>query len=163
MRYFKGVEAPNKRADKVDMVIFRENTEDVYCGIEFKSGSDKAKKAHRAAQGTGLQRAAQSSGIGIKPMSPEGSKRLIRMAIRYAIDKKLPSVTLMHKGNIMKFTEGAFKDWGYELAQAEFRDQVVTEDEVYKGGRRQGQGASSRTASPTACSSRSSCGPTSTA
>ncbi len=80
-----------------------------------------------------------SAGIGIKPMSPEGTKRLIRMAIKYAIDKKLPSVTLMHKGNIMKFTEGAFKDWGYELAKAEFRDQIVTEDEVYKGADAKGK------------------------
>src|SRR5438105_5570740 len=132
VRYFKGVEAPNKRADKVDMVIFRENTEDVYCGIEFKSGSDKAKKVIALLKELGYNVAA-SSGVGIKPMSPEGTKRLVRMSIRYALDKKLPSVTLMHKGNIMKFTEGAFKDWGYELAKAEFRDQVVTEDDVTKG------------------------------
>jgi isocitrate dehydrogenase len=132
VRYFKGVEAPNKRANKVDMVIFRENTEDVYCGIEFKSGSDKAKKVVALLKEMGYE-VLPSSGIGIKPISPEGSKRLIRMAIRYALDKKLPSVTLMHKGNIMKFTEGAFKDWGYELARDEFRDQTVSEDEVTKG------------------------------
>jgi isocitrate dehydrogenase len=132
VRYFKGVEAPNKRADKVDMVIFRENTEDVYCGIEFKSNTDKAKKVLGLLKEMGYN-VLPSSGIGIKPISPEGSKRLIRMAIRYAIDKKLPSVTLMHKGNIMKFTEGAFKDWGYELAREEFRDQTVSEDEVTKG------------------------------
>jgi isocitrate dehydrogenase len=130
VRYFKGVEAPNKRADKVDMVIFRENTEDVYCGIEARSGSDKAQRIIALLKELGHD-VRPSSGIGIKPISPEGSKRLIRMAIRYALDKKLPSVTLMHKGNIMKFTEGAFKDWGYELAKAEFRDQVVTEDELY--------------------------------
>jgi isocitrate dehydrogenase len=129
VRYFKGVEAPNKRADKVDMVIFRENTEDVYCGIEAKSGSEKAKKIIALLKELG-HTVIPSSGIGIKPMSPEGSKRLIRMAVKYAIDKKLPSVTLMHKGNIMKFTEGAFKDWGYEMAKAEFRDQIVTEDEL---------------------------------
>ncbi len=132
VRYFRGVEAPNKRADKVDMVIFRENTEDVYCGIEFKSNSDKAKKAIALLKEMGYN-VAPSSGIGIKPISPEGTKRLVRMAIRYAVDKKLPSVTLMHKGNIMKFTEGAFKDWGYELARDEFRAQTVTEDEVTKG------------------------------
>lgn len=132
VRYFKGVEAPNKRANKVDMVIFRENTEDVYCGIEFKSGTDRAKKVIGLLKEMGYN-VIPSSGIGIKPISPEGSKRLIRMALRYAIDKKLPSVTLMHKGNIMKFTEGAFKDWGYELARDEFRGQVVSEDEVTKG------------------------------
>ncbi|HZY88371.1 MAG TPA: NADP-dependent isocitrate dehydrogenase [Gemmataceae bacterium] len=133
VRYFKGVEAPNKRADKVNMVIFRENTEDVYCGIEFKSGSDKAKKIIGLLKEMGYTNVLPSAGIGIKPISPEGSKRLIRMAIRFAIDKKLPSVTLMHKGNIMKFTEGAFKDWGYELARDEFRAQTVSEDDVYKG------------------------------
>jgi isocitrate dehydrogenase len=131
VRYFKGVEAPNKRADRVDMVIFRENTEDVYCGIEARSGSEKARKIIALLKELGHD-VLPSSGIGIKPMSPEGSKRLIRMAIRYALEKKRPSVTLMHKGNIMKFTEGAFKDWGYELAKQEFRDQIVTEDEVSK-------------------------------
>src|SRR5579884_631444 len=133
VRYFKGVEAPNKRANKVDMVIFRENTEDVYCGIEFKSGSDKARRLIELLREMGYTNVRPSAGIGIKPISPEGSKRLIRMAIRYALDKKLPSVTLMHKGNIMKFTEGAFKEWGYELARDEFRDQTLSEDEVYKG------------------------------
>jgi isocitrate dehydrogenase len=130
VRYFKGVEAPNKRADKVDMVIFRENTEDVYCGIEFKSNSDKAKRVIGLLKEMGYD-VLPSSGVGIKPISPEGSKRLIRMAIRYALDKKLPSVTLMHKGNIMKFTEGAFKDWGYEVARDEFRDRTVSEAELY--------------------------------
>jgi isocitrate dehydrogenase len=132
VRYFKGVEAPNKRADKVDMVIFRENTEDVYCGIEFKSGSEKAKKLIGLLKDLGYN-VAGSSGVGIKPISPEGSKRLIRMAIRYALDRKRPSVTLMHKGNIMKFTEGAFKEWGYELAREEFAGKAVSEDEVAKG------------------------------
>jgi isocitrate dehydrogenase len=138
VRYFKGVEAPNKRADKVNMVIFRENTEDVYCGIEFKSNTDRAKKVIGLLKELGYN-VLPSSGIGIKPISPEGSKRLIRMAIQYALDKKLPSVTLMHKGNIMKFTEGAFKDWGYELAREEFRDRIVTEDEVYKGADAKGK------------------------
>jgi isocitrate dehydrogenase len=134
VRYFKGVEAPNKRADKVNMVIFRENTEDVYCGIEFKSGTERAKKIIDLLNKELGYNVLPSSGIGIKPISPEGTKRLVRMAVRYAIDKKLPSVTLMHKGNIMKFTEGAFKDWGYEVSKAEFRDQVITEDEMWAAG-----------------------------
>ncbi|HYH65934.1 MAG TPA: NADP-dependent isocitrate dehydrogenase [Urbifossiella sp.] len=134
VRYYQGVDAPNRNANKVDMCIFRENTEDVYCGIEFKSGSDKQKKlvAFLREMGYGPDVLLDSAGIGIKPISPERSRRLVRMAIQFAIDKKCPSVTLCHKGNIMKFTEGAFKDWGYELAKAEFRDHVVTEDEVYK-------------------------------
>ncbi|OWK37540.1 NADP-dependent isocitrate dehydrogenase [Fimbriiglobus ruber] len=134
VKYFKGVDAPNRNANKVDMCIFRENTEDVYCGIEFKSGSERAKKlvAFLREMGYGPDVLLDSAGIGIKPISPERSRRLIRMAIQYALDKKCPSVTLCHKGNIMKFTEGAFKDWGYELAKAEFRDKIVTEDEVYK-------------------------------
>lgn len=138
VRYFKGVEAPNKRADKVNMVIFRENTEDVYCGIEFKSNSDRAKQLISLLESWGYKNVVPSAGVGIKPISPPGSKRLIRMAIRWAIDHKLPSVTLMHKGNIMKFTEGAFKDWGYELAKEEFRSQIITEDEMWQqsGGRK---------------------------
>jgi isocitrate dehydrogenase len=138
VRYFKGVDAPNTRANKVNMVIFRENTEDVYCGIEFKSNSERAKKLVALLSEWGYK-VQPTSGIGIKPISPEGSKRLIRMAIRYAVAKKLPTVTLMHKGNIMKFTEGAFKDWGYELARDEFKAQVVTEDEVYKGADKKGK------------------------
>src|SRR5437899_1679220 len=138
VRYFKGVEAPNKRADKVNMVIFRENTEDVYCGIEFKSGSDKAKRLLALLKEMGYD-ILPSSGIGIKPISPEGTKRLVRMAIRYALDRKLPSVTIMHKGNIMKFTEGAFKDWGYEVAKDESRDRIVTEDEATKGADAKGK------------------------
>jgi isocitrate dehydrogenase len=120
------------------MVIFRENTEDVYCGIEFKSGSDRARQVIGLLKELGYNVAA-SAGIGIKPISPEGTKRLVRMAIRYALDKKLPSVTIMHKGNIMKFTEGAFKDWGYDVARAEFRDRIVTEDEAAKGADRKGK------------------------
>jgi isocitrate dehydrogenase len=140
VRYFKGVEAPNKRADKVNMVIFRENTEDVYCGIEFRGGSDRAKKVIDFLNKEMGYSILPSSGIGIKPISPEGTKRLVRMAIRYALDKKLPTVTLMHKGNIMKFTEGAFKDWGYEVAKAEFRDRIVTEAEVTASGGRKPAG-----------------------
>ncbi len=132
VRFFQGVDAPNKRAHNVNMVIFRENTEDVYCGIEFKGGSEKAKQVIGLLKEMGYD-VLESSGIGIKPISPERTKRLVRLAVRYAIDRKLPSVTLMHKGNIMKFTEGAFKDWGYELATEEFRDAVVTEDEKWNG------------------------------
>ena len=133
VKYYKGVDAPNKQAHKVNMVIFRENTEDVYCGVEFKSNSDRAKQLIALFKEWGYTNIVPSAGIGIKPISPEGTYRLVRMAVRFAIDKKLPSVTLMHKGNIMKFTEGAFKDWGYEVATKEFRDKVVTEDETYKG------------------------------
>ncbi len=134
VKYYKGVDAPNRNANKVDMCIFRENTEDVYCGIEFKSGSDRAKKVIALLRELGYKadQILDSAGIGIKPISPERSKRLIRMAIKYALEKNSPSVTICHKGNIMKFTEGAFKDWGYELAKEEFRDHIVTEDEVYK-------------------------------
>jgi isocitrate dehydrogenase len=138
VRYFKGVDAPNKKADKVNMVIFRENTEDVYCGIDLKSGSDKAKKVIALLNELGYK-VSPTAGIGVKPMTPEGSKRIVRMAVRYALDKKLPSVTIMHKGNIMKYTEGAFKDWGYEVAKDEFRDRIVTEDEVYKGANAKGK------------------------
>ncbi len=136
VRYFKGVDAPNKNANRVNMVIFRENTEDVYCGVEFKSNSERARKLIDILNKEWGYHIVPSSGLGIKPISPEGTKRLVRMAIRYAIDKKLPSVTLMHKGNIMKFTEGAFKDWGYEVARQEFRDQIITEDEVTAAGGR---------------------------
>jgi len=140
VKYFRGIDAPNRQAHKVDMVIFRENTEDVYCGVEFKSNSERAKKLIGLLKEWGYSNILDTAGIGIKPISPEGSKRLIRMAIKYAIDKKLPSVTLMHKGNIMKFTEGAFKDWGYELAKAEFRDRVITEDEMWAGDGKQPAG-----------------------
>ncbi|MCS7167329.1 MAG: NADP-dependent isocitrate dehydrogenase [Gemmatales bacterium] len=138
VRYFKGIDAPNKRADKVNMVIFRENTEDVYCGVEFKSGTERARQVIEFINSLGYN-IPLSAGIGIKPISPEGTKRLVRMAIRYALDKKLPSVTLVHKGNIMKFTEGAFKEWGYEVALQEFRPYVVTEDEVNQGADRKGK------------------------
>jgi isocitrate dehydrogenase len=140
VKYYKGVEAPNKRADKVDMVIFRENTEDVYCGIEFQSNTERSKRVIDFLNKEFGYKIIGSSGIGIKPISPEGTKRLVRMAIKYALDKKLPSVTLMHKGNIMKFTEGAFKDWGYELAKAEFRDKIVTEDELWDPAKPFGDG-----------------------
>lgn len=127
VRYFAGVPSPVKEPDKMNMVIFRENTEDVYKGVEFMRGSKEAKELMdflRTRMGVELS---QDSGIGIKPISEFASKRLIRAAIKYAIRKKLRSVTLVHKGNIMKFTEGAFRDWGYELAKAEFPRVVVAE------------------------------------
>lgn len=132
VRYFDGVPSPMKTPEKVNMVVFRENTEDVYSGIEWKSGSEEAKKVIEFLNGQMGTKIRAESGLGVKPMSPFGSKRLIRMAIEYAIKKNLPSVTLVHKGNIMKFTEGAFREWGYQLAKEEFADKTITEDEVYE-------------------------------
>jgi len=129
VRYFKGVPSPVKHPELVDMVIFRENTEDIYAGIEWQAGSPEAKKVIaflQDAMGVAKIRFPATSGIGIKPVSSEGSKRLIRAAIKYAIANKRRSVTLVHKGNIMKFTEGAFRDWGYELADAEFAEKTYT-------------------------------------
>ncbi|WP_010496132.1 NADP-dependent isocitrate dehydrogenase [Paenibacillus elgii] len=129
VRYFKGVPSPVKRPELVDMVIFRENTEDIYAGIEWAAGSDEVKKVLAFLQnemGVKKIRFPETSGIGIKPVSSEGSKRLIRAAIEYAISHSRKSVTLVHKGNIMKFTEGAFKNWGYELAEQEFGDKTFT-------------------------------------
>lgn len=123
IRYFKGVPSPVKRPELIDMVIFRENTEDIYAGIEWKAGTPEAAKTVEWLQremGVTKIRFPNTSSIGIKPVSQEGSTRLIRAAIRYALENKRKSVTLVHKGNIMKFTEGAFRDWGYELAQKEF-------------------------------------------
>jgi isocitrate dehydrogenase len=129
VRYFDGVPSPVKRPELVDMVIFRENTEDIYAGIEYQSGTDQVKKVLEFLQqemGVNKIRFPETSGIGIKPVSSEGSKRLVRAAIEYAIKHKRKSVTLVHKGNIMKFTEGAFKNWGYEVAEQEFGDKVFT-------------------------------------
>jgi isocitrate dehydrogenase len=131
VRYFEGVPSPVKQPDKVDVIIFRENTEDVYAGIEFSSGSERAEEVLSLLNGKYGYHVRPDSGVGVKPMSPTGTKRLVRRAIQYALDFKLPSVTLVHKGNIMKFTEGAFRDWGYELAKEEFREQVVTERETW--------------------------------
>ena len=128
VRHFAGVPSPVKEPDKTDMVVFRENTEDIYAGIEWASGTPEAKKVIdflRNTMGVTKIRFPETSGIGVKPFSREGSERLIRAAIRYAIDNKRKSVTLVHKGNIMKFTEGAFKDWGYELAKREFPNEVI--------------------------------------
>ena len=132
VRYFQGVPAPVKNPEKLNLVIFRENTEDVYAGIEWKAGTPEAKKVWEFLTKEMKANIRPESGIGIKPMSAFGSKRLIRRAIRYALQYKKESVTLVHKGNIMKFTEGAFREWGYELAKDEFAAQTVTEDMVFK-------------------------------
>jgi isocitrate dehydrogenase len=131
VRYFDGVPAPVKHPEKLDVVIFRENTEDVYAGIEFQEGSDKARKLIEFLGDFGYE-INEDSGIGIKPISITGTKNLVRRAIRYAIENNRKVVTLVHKGNIMKYTEGAFRDWGYQLAKEEFRHQIVTEDELWK-------------------------------
>ncbi len=132
VRYFNGVPSPMKNPEKVNMVIFRENTEDVYAGYEWKSGSTEAKQVIEYLNTQMKTKIRDDSGIGIKPMSPFGSKRLIKMAIEYALKKGAPSVTLVHKGNIMKFTEGAFREWGYQLGKEEFNAQTISEDEVYE-------------------------------
>lgn len=129
VRYFDGVPSPVKHPELVDMVIFRENTEDIYAGIEYQEGSEDVKKVIEFLQkemGVSKIRFPETSGIGIKPVSSEGSKRLVRAAVEYAIKHGRKSVTLVHKGNIMKFTEGAFKNWGYEVAEEEFGDKVFT-------------------------------------
>jgi isocitrate dehydrogenase len=135
VRYFEGVPSPVKHPERMNVVIFRENTEDVYAGIEWKSGTPEVKKLidflnNEMMKGTS-KRVREDSGIGIKPISPTGTKRLVRRAIEHAIENKRKIVTLVHKGNIMKFTEGAFRDWGYDLATEEFRQQIVTERESW--------------------------------
>ena len=131
VRYFKGVGAPVKRPELVDMVIFRENTEDVYSGIEWKAGTEEVKKVINFLNTEMGCKITDTAGIGIKPISPEASKNIVRKAIQYAIDNKRTIVTLVHKGNIMKFTEGAFKEWGYQVAKDEFGDITITEAELY--------------------------------
>ncbi|HKJ18063.1 MAG TPA: isocitrate dehydrogenase (NADP(+)) [Xanthomonadales bacterium] len=131
VQYFTGVPSPMKRPEDVDVVIFRENTEDVYAGIEYKSGTDENRKLAKFLREEMGVDFFEDAGLGIKPISPFGSKRLVRKAIQYAIDNNRESVTLVHKGNIMKFTEGAFRNWGYELAKEEFADQTITEDELW--------------------------------
>ena len=131
VRYFQGVPAPVTHPEKMNVVIFRENTEDVYAGIEWEQGTPEVKKVIellRTEMGVEIR---EDSGIGVKPISIFGTKRLARMAIQYAIDHGRRSVTFVHKGNIMKFTEGAFCAWGYELAKEEFPEQTITEDELY--------------------------------
>ena len=137
VRYFENVPSPVKRPEAVDMVIFRENSEDIYVGYELASGTAEAKKLIEFVNREFKWKVREDSGVGLKPMSAFGSKRLIRKAIQYALDHRRPSVTLVHKGNIMKFTEGAFKDWGYELARQEFGDRTISWDDVERdhGGR----------------------------
>ncbi len=127
VRYFDGVPSPVKEPDKLNVVIYRENTEDVYAGIEWKSDSKEAKQLIEYIRDNFGKNIRESSGVGIKPVSPFGSKRLVKKAIQYAVDKNSSSVTLVHKGNIQKFTEGAFRDWGYEVAQNDFSSHIVTE------------------------------------
>jgi isocitrate dehydrogenase len=132
VRYFEGVPSPLKRPEEVDVTIFRENTEDVYSGIEFRSGTPENEKLAKFLREEMGAKFFEGAGLGVKPISATGSKRLIRKAIQYAIDRGLGSVALVHKGNIMKFTEGAFRNWGYELAKEEFGDVTISEDEVWE-------------------------------
>ena len=132
VRYIAGVPAPVKHPEQMNVVIFRENTEDVYAGIEWKEGSDEARQVIEFLNKTMGKKIRPDSGIGIKPISRTGSQNLIRKAIQYALARGHRRVTLVHKGNIMKFTEGAFRDWGYELASREFPDRTVTEDIVWE-------------------------------
>lgn len=131
VKYFKGVPSPVKEPDKLNVVIYRENTEDVYAGIEWKSGSKESKQLIEYIRDNFGKNIRELSGIGIKPISPFGSKRLVKKAIQFAVDKNKSSVTLVHKGNIQKFTEGAFRDWGYEVAKSDFSSQVVTEADLW--------------------------------
>ncbi|NVO30718.1 NADP-dependent isocitrate dehydrogenase [Hymenobacter lapidiphilus] len=142
VRWFEGVPSPVKRPELTDMVIFRENTEDIYAGIEYMNGTPQAQKMLEFLQdemGVKKIRFPETSSFGIKPVSKEGTERLVRSAIEYAIKHKKPSVTIVHKGNIMKFTEGAFKTWGYELAEKEFGDKVYTWAQYDKVLAKQGQ------------------------
>jgi len=131
VEYFKGVPSPMRRPEDVNAVIFRENTEDVYCGIEFQSGTPENEKLARFLREEMGVDFFEGAGLGIKPISAFGSKRLVRKAIQYAIDNGRDSVTLVHKGNIMKFTEGAFRSWGYEVAKQEYGEHTITEDELW--------------------------------
>jgi len=139
VRYFTGTPAPVTHPERMDVVIFRENTEDVYAGIEWAKGTPEAAKIIGFLEREMGKKVRADSGIGIKPISEFGTKRLVRMAIQYAVDNHRKTVTIVHKGNIMKFTEGAFRDWGYEVAKAEFRDFVVTEEETWAGASREGK------------------------
>ncbi|NIP57603.1 MAG: isocitrate dehydrogenase (NADP(+)) [Gemmatimonadetes bacterium] len=132
-RWIEGVPSPMKEPEKLDVVIFRENTEDVYAGIEWRSGTDEAERVRRFLVEEMGSEIREESGIGIKPISPFGTRRLVAAAIRYALNRGRQSVTLMHKGNIMKFTEGAFRDWGYEVAEEEFGDRTIPEPKVWEG------------------------------
>jgi isocitrate dehydrogenase len=131
VRYFEGVPSPVKHPEKMNVIIYRENTEDVYAGIEWAEGTPEVKKLIDWLNKTYKLNIRKDSGVGIKPISITGTERLVRKAIKYALESNRKSVTLVHKGNIMKYTEGAFRDWGYKLATREFRDEVVTEDELW--------------------------------
>ena len=131
VKYFQGVPAPVKRPEAMDIVLFRENTEDVYAGIEWAKGSPDAKRIIKFLNDKMKVKVRADSGIGIKPISVKGTQRLVRKAIQYALDHKRGSVTIVHKGNIMKYTEGAFRDWGYDLAKKEFGDKTITEAELW--------------------------------
>jgi len=130
VRYIPGTPSPVKHPEKVDMVVFRENTEDVYAGIEWKEGTEEASRIRLFLEKEMGKKIREDSAIGIKPISRYGTKRLVRRAIQYALSHGRKSVTLVHKGNIMKFTEGAFRDWGYEIAREEFRDKILPESEL---------------------------------
>jgi isocitrate dehydrogenase len=130
VRYYEGVPSPVKEPQKVNMTIFRENTEDVYAGIEWKAGTDEARRVIEFLATLG-KKIRPDSGVGIKPISEFGSKRLVRKALQYAVAHNSKSITLVHKGNIQKFTEGAFKDWGYQVAREEFGDVTITEDDLW--------------------------------
>jgi isocitrate dehydrogenase len=133
VKYIPGVPSPVREPEKIDMIVFRENTEDVYSGIEWSQGSDEVKNLLKyLKEKMGVKNIREDCGIGIKPISITGTRQIVRKAIQYAVCHKKPSVTLVHKGNIMKFTEGAFKTWGYELAKEEFGDITITEDELWK-------------------------------
>ncbi|MCY3846118.1 MAG: isocitrate dehydrogenase (NADP(+)) [Acidobacteria bacterium] len=135
VRYYRGTPSPVRNPERMDVVIFRENTEDVYSGIEWEQGSAEVRRLIEYLESEMGKRVRADSGVGIKPISITGSKRLVRMAIRYALDNDRSSVTLVHKGNIMKFTEGAFRDWGYELAAEEFGDRTIKEWDGEPDGR----------------------------
>ena len=139
VRYFRGTPTPVKHPERMNVVIFRENTEDVYAGIEWAKGTPQADRIIEFISKEMGKRIAPDSGIGIKPISETATKRLVRMAIQYALGNNRKVLTIVHKGNIMKFTEGAFRDWGYEVAKAEFRDRIVTEEEVGQGASRDGK------------------------
>jgi isocitrate dehydrogenase len=131
VRWYEGVPSPMKRPGDLDIVLFRENTEDVYSGIDFERGSKEAMRIIEILNGEFGKNVRIDSGIGVKPISETGTKRLVKMAIEYALGHERESVTIVHKGNIMKYTEGAFRDWGYEVARDEFRDRIVTEGELW--------------------------------
>jgi isocitrate dehydrogenase len=132
VKYYSGVPSPVSHPEKMDMIIFRENTEDVYAGIEWPQGSSEEGKVISFLNDEFGVKVRKDSGIGVKPISITGTKRLVRKAIKYAIDNGRKSVTLVHKGNIMKFTEGAFRDWGYEVAKEEFGDKTITETQLWE-------------------------------